>query len=299
MMLPPRAYVFLSLNAVRILSIIALLLIFASNIVTMVGDIKAVRAGSTSLTYTDASGETETYDCDYFDNSTVPNQPAGAFWAVVNRLFILSTTILMLLSEIGWPDQFFKLYFPVLGPEFGVGILGGMQWVTAASILSHHVDDFPLVSGFFLFVIGCFNILLGLIYRSSVKEKRSIMSWRQAKANELLPAPIQAQGKNIRVLQTSVSSIFEKGGSIIREDNTGGASTHSTTGPIRVAFGAGYGFARQGEKKAAHEGFTCAKPVESLPRYHPRPPSGNSRNSEAESEPEAQEVPGNYRPTRI
>lgn len=35
-MLPPRGYIFLSLNAVRVLSIIALLLVFSSNIFILV-----------------------------------------------------------------------------------------------------------------------------------------------------------------------------------------------------------------------------------------------------------------------
>jgi hypothetical protein len=41
-MLPPRAYLFLALNAVRVLSLIALLLVFSSNITVIVSDIKAV-----------------------------------------------------------------------------------------------------------------------------------------------------------------------------------------------------------------------------------------------------------------
>jgi len=271
MVLPPRAYVFLTLNAVRVLSIIALLLVFSSNILIMVEDIKAVRRGSSSLMTTDANGQTETYECDYFDNSTVPNQPAGAFWAVVNRLFIIATTTLMIMSEVGWPEKFFKLYFPVLGQDFGVGILGGIQWITAASILSHHVDEFPLVAGFFLFVIGCFNILLGLIFRSTVKDKRSLTTFRETKANELLPSSVRSRTNDIKILQTSVSSIFsqgEKTAGMFRQDT---GATHASDGS-KVRFGPGYGFARQGEKKAAQDGFIVTRPVESLPRYHSRSP---------------------------
>ncbi|KIL61261.1 hypothetical protein M378DRAFT_82691, partial [Amanita muscaria Koide BX008] len=44
-------------------------------------------------------------------------------------------------------------------------------------ILSHHVDDFTLISAF-LFAIGCLNMLLGLIFHEFVKEKRSIRTWR-------------------------------------------------------------------------------------------------------------------------
>ncbi|KAG8990070.1 hypothetical protein FRB94_004025 [Tulasnella sp. JGI-2019a] len=291
-MLPPRAYLFLSLNAVRILSIIALLLVFSSNILIMVEDIKAVKRGNSTLTSTDASGNIETFDCDYFVDSTVPNQPAGAFWAVVNRLFIIATTIMMILSEVGWPNKFFEDYLPILGRNFGVGILGGIQWITAASILSHHVDDFPLVAGFFLFVIGCFNILLGLVFRDSIKEKRSILSFRNAKAQEMLPTSVRVFGQEIRPLQTSKGSIFsngnEKAGGLGRS-NTGvtykstdemGQKTASSRG-----VGTGYGFARQGEKRAAQNGFFVTRPLDSLPRYHPRPPTSVENESEDEDEP--------------
>jgi hypothetical protein len=34
-------------------------------------------------------------------NSTVPNQPAGVFWAVLNRLLIIVQTVVLILSELG------------------------------------------------------------------------------------------------------------------------------------------------------------------------------------------------------
>ncbi|KAG8860164.1 hypothetical protein FRB96_004189 [Tulasnella sp. 330] len=286
-MLTPKGYLFLSLNAVRTLSIIALLLVFSSNIFILVEDIKAVKAGSSTLTSTNSSGQTETFECDYFDNSTVPNQPAGVFWAVVNRLFIIVTSIVLILSEIGWPDRFFENYLPILGHKFGVGILGTIQWITAASILSHHVDDFPLVAGFFLFVVGCFNIIIGLIFRDSVKDKRSTLTFRLSKNQGL---PISAP----KVLVTANSSIFgnEKGagGPLVRSD-TSGSSYSNETGQFHKAqqFGAGYGFARQGEKQAAHAGYMVTRPVDSLPRYHPRPPT--SVESDADDEDERPERP--------
>lgn len=45
-------------------------------------------------------------------------------------------------------------------------------------MLSHFVQVFPLVSGFFLFSIGCLNILIGLIFREHVKSTRSVLSFR-------------------------------------------------------------------------------------------------------------------------
>ena len=95
-----------------------------------------------------------------FSGSTVPNQPAGVFWAVLNRLLIIFQVIVLFLSEAGWPYKFFDIYFPVLGSNFGVGALGIFECLIGAAVLSHHVDDFSLVSAFFLFALGCLNILV-------------------------------------------------------------------------------------------------------------------------------------------
>jgi hypothetical protein len=59
--------------------------------------------------------------------STVPNQPAGPLWAVVNRLIIIAQTIILVLSEVNFPAVFFDRYFPVLGNAFGLGALGIFQ----------------------------------------------------------------------------------------------------------------------------------------------------------------------------
>lgn len=77
----------------------------------------------------------------------MPNQPAGAFWAIVAGLLIIFQTIILFcesycpspeltrrcslsmksVSEISWPMKFFDRYFPVLGSEFGLGALGIFQ----------------------------------------------------------------------------------------------------------------------------------------------------------------------------
>ena len=92
--------------------------------------------------------------------STVPNEPGGALFAVLNRVLILLETIFLVLSEIGWPLSFFDRFFPVLGSEFGLGPLGIFECLIGASVLSHNVGEFALVSAFFLFSIGCVNMLL-------------------------------------------------------------------------------------------------------------------------------------------
>lgn len=57
----------------------------------------------------------------------MPNQAAGIFWAVLNRLLIIGQVVVLILSEVGWPAAFFDRFFPVLGKDFGLGALGVIQ----------------------------------------------------------------------------------------------------------------------------------------------------------------------------
>jgi hypothetical protein len=121
------------------LSIVALLLAFASSIVVVVSDIRAVNEFQHDPSSNDEScGYIECVHLricyvrsltlvSFFRNSTVPNQPAGVFWAVLNRLFIAFQLVFLFLSEISWPIAFFDRFFPVLGSEFGLGALGVFQ----------------------------------------------------------------------------------------------------------------------------------------------------------------------------
>ncbi|KAH9832906.1 uncharacterized protein C8Q71DRAFT_775501 [Rhodofomes roseus] len=258
-MLPPRAYIFFGLNAVRALSIVSLLLVFASSIFVMTKDVQAFhdfQAQSNSTSY---------QNCDYIPNSDVPNQPAGIFWAVINRILIMLEVIALILSEVGWPYAFFNRFFPVLGSEFGLGPLGIFEGLIGATILSHHVDDFTLVAAFFLFALGCVNMLLGLIFRERAKERRCIFAWRERAKDVLptskLPGPLQAPAEKF------VDDVFN--------GNWKGGATE---------FGrkkAGFGFGRQGEKQAGLKGFLISKPLETLPRYAvpPRPGTPSTTSS--------------------
>ncbi|THU97846.1 hypothetical protein K435DRAFT_828528 [Dendrothele bispora CBS 962.96] len=268
-MLPPRAYFFIGLNIIRALSIIALILVFASNVVTLVHDVEAVNRflAAGNKTGDTNSGNSTLVNDDYILGSTVPNQAAGVFWAVLNRLLILAQVIVLFMSELGWPSSFFNRFFPVLGDDFGLGALGVIQCLIGAAVLSHHVDDFTLVSAFFLFSVGCLNILVGLIFRQGAKSKRSVTSWRDHAKSAL---PTHVAGVDVRPVMSSpptfVSNIFN--GS--EKDRNSSASGSTSSGF------AGHGFGRQGEKAAAMQGYFISKPVESLPRYAPKPTAGPS-----------------------
>jgi len=269
-MMPIRAIQFMGLNAVRALSLVSLVLVFSSTILVMVTNIKAVNAFN-------ANRDNSTMlNCDYIEGSSVPNQPAGVFWAVVASLLIICQTIILGLSEVGWPMAFFDRYFPVLGSEFGLGALGIFQCLISTQILSHHVDDFTLVSAFFLFALGCLNMLLGLIFRESAKAKRSISSWR-AEVKGVLPSSQDNRPvfvNNSESVSRAFSPTGEKSHYVKRQD-----SAASDNRSWRSAEKTGYGFGRQGEKSAALRGFILQKPAESLPRYMTPPPAASTRSA--------------------
>ncbi|KAG6907079.1 hypothetical protein DXG01_010651 [Tephrocybe rancida] len=193
----------MGLNAVRFLSVVSLILVFASTILVMVHNIQAVN------TFLNHSGAADMRDCDYIEIST--------------------------------------------------------------QILSHHVDDFTLVSAFFLFALGCVNMFLGLVFRESAKERRSITSWR-------------AETKSILPTHTGDSKISRPG--FVPRQFTG--EKDLTDRPDSAEFDtwrssekAGYGFGRQGEKAANLRGFILQRPEESLPRYaSPTPPPQDKKYHE-------------------
>ncbi|KAH9997595.1 hypothetical protein BJV77DRAFT_1059012 [Russula vinacea] len=204
--MPSSPYVFYGLTTVRALSVVAILLAFASSIVAMVSDVRAVNRSQHEPPSSDGA-------CGYIGGSTVPNQPAGVFWAVVNRLFIIFQLVFLLLSEISWPMAFFDRFFR------SSGLIG-------ATILSHHVDEFTLVSAFFLFSVGCLNITLGLIFREQAKSKRSIRAWR-AGGNDNISTPK------------------------FRPSRFGGKPGDDSDRDDRSS---GFGFGKQGEKQAGLKG---------------------------------------------
>ncbi|TFY74162.1 hypothetical protein EWM64_g9849, partial [Hericium alpestre] len=215
-MIPPRGFIFIGLNIVRVLSIIGMLLVFASSIFVMVTDVRAVNVFMSGQAA--GNSTSDEIDCDYIGDSTVPNQPAGVFWAVVNRLLIIFQIIFLILSEVEWPLSFFDRFFPVLGSDFGLGALGIFQGLIGATILSHHVDDFTLVAAFFLFSIGCLNMLLGLIFREGAKSKRSISTWRAEKSG-VLPTTAPAATFRSSLFGGQKADMSEFGG--LKRDKSG------------------------------------------------------------------------------
>ncbi|KZS89332.1 hypothetical protein SISNIDRAFT_469373 [Sistotremastrum niveocremeum HHB9708] len=264
-MMPLRGYIFIGLNAIRALSIIALLLVFASNILVIVHDIQAVNAFMANPPSTEDTWSTNStsldMNCDYIDGSTVPNQPAGVFWAVVNRLFILFECIVLLLAEVEWPMKFFDTYFPVLGSGFGLGALGIFQCLIGAAVLSHHIGTFALVSAFFLFSVGCLNCFTGLLFRAGGKEKRSITSWRVARENPLLPGPTGSLRSLRPMVMTGATPV--SGSWVAPADSSAGSTFSEKVPPYGEQAASAFGRAASaGTYYLSKSMFSLSKPEE-------------------------------------
>ncbi|KAF8335728.1 uncharacterized protein EI90DRAFT_3144762 [Cantharellus anzutake] len=285
-MLPPRAYLFIALNAARALSLLTLILVFSSSIVTMAGDIAAIRRSPADLSQHNSTisinGTDYIFDCDYRENSTVPMQPGGSMFAIINHIFIIFQIILLFMSEISWPMSFLDNFVPVLGTQHGVGILGFMQIFIGAAVLSHHVGTFALVSAFFLFAIGILNVLLGLTFRASIRTKRSLTSWR-----DRVPELPRSTSDFKSAMSGKGSGVFGAAQNVFA-NVTGSSEKNQEPGSHP-----GYGFGRQGEKQAGLKGFLISKPVETLPRYAAKPgaPSRNSSRSSNRSSADSTEIP--------
>ena len=130
-----------------------------------------------------------------------------------------------------------------------------------AAILSHDVNTFTLVSAFFLFSLGCVNVLVGLIFRESAKSKRSISSWREH-GKSVLPSRVGGVDVDLKRPPTFISKLYT-GGTAASADST---EKYTGAESTKDRF-AGFGFGRQGEKAAGLKGYLISKPVESLPRY--------------------------------
>jgi len=183
---------FIGLNIIRALSLVALILVFVSNILLIIHDFNVVNSGDSSAqvtTSTNTTGTTPTgantthasvgpLEYQYVQGSTVPNTGSGLFWATGNRVLLLLQILLLIFSEIGWPNAFFARFLPPFSDEYGVAPIGVLECLIGAQVNSHAVDKFSMASAFFLFAIGCVYFILAVISDKRIKAYRAILSWR-------------------------------------------------------------------------------------------------------------------------
>ena len=156
--------------------------------------------------------------------------------------------LVLVLSELSFnfSDKFFAAYFPILGPDFGLGALGVIQCLLGAAVLSHHVNEFALVSAFLLFSVGCLNVLLGLLFREKAKYKRSLRDWRESNA-DVLPTV----GRSASRSSGPPPCAMGKGYGYSYGEEKGVVGVY---GAGNIGDKAGMGFGRQGQKFAAMQG---------------------------------------------
>ena len=124
-------------------------------------------------------------ECTYIPGTEVPTHSWGIFWSELHRAFLLLALITTLLSEINWGgacERLFQVCIPMLSSTWGLAPLGMLQAFIAATVLSHYMYDFPLVVSWMLFVVGCINFLVGLLFRARLKSTRSIFAHRRRAA---------------------------------------------------------------------------------------------------------------------
>ena len=110
-------------------------------------------------------------------------------------------------------------------------------------MLSHHVDEFSLVSAFFLFSLGCLNVLLGLVFRERAKPRRALRAWKES--DDVLPRTSLRSGP--RPFIASAASTVNP---VAPWDEKGAAARSGTL----LSQKSGMGFGRQGEKAALARG---------------------------------------------
>ena len=110
-------------------------------------------------------------------------------------------------------------------------------------MLSHRVDVFPKVAAFFLFSIGCLNILLGLIFREKGRFKRSMSAWKDTK--DVLPTVNGRATPSFSTAPSFARSSREEGDLNEKATSLGFGRQLSSTGN---------GFGAKGEKAAGLKG---------------------------------------------
>lgn len=169
---------FLGLNALRLVSLVVIILVFTTLIMGFVEDVRDY--------HNDAiMDEALTEDCAYVPGTSIPMQTWGILWVEVHRALLILGVIALFFAEcsffsIARLENASQIWFPVLSRTRGLAALGCVHVVIATSILSHYLDEFPLVVSWMLFVIGMCYLCLGLAFHSHpLKDGRSLFSQKR------------------------------------------------------------------------------------------------------------------------
>ncbi|CAO1614290.1 unnamed protein product [Sympodiomycopsis kandeliae] len=179
-MIPLHGIGFFGFNILRFVSVIATVLVLSSTLMVMVLDGREYNAAK-------RDSPEDFDDCEYLPGTDVPTHTWGIFWVQLDRTFVLILLILCVLSEINWGGRLQKSAehcFPILGRNFGTGPLGALQMMVSTNLLSHYLEEFPLVTAWLLAIVGFINFHLGLIFRQRQRDYRSMSPKRRALARD-------------------------------------------------------------------------------------------------------------------
>lgn len=276
-MTKPNIYLFITLNAVRLLSIASILLATSASIFILVTDFTAYKLFWDAATRPDFELPDATIEMPYIPNSTVPNQPGGVFWSMGSRIVICLLLLVLAASELGWASSQFSAHFPVLGRDFGVGPLGIFQLSIGATIPSHRTDNLGLAAGCLLVATGCLNIILGLVLHERAK---TIRSWTQYSEEDepVLPTatrPMATRSPLARASHTFVSLWFNS------DKDEGSSGRFGAKSRAALYSDSGHSDESTGETKAQGaatvRGLKISRPLSVLPRAF-RYKGGSSSN---------------------
>ncbi|SPO21126.1 uncharacterized protein UTRI_00603 [Ustilago trichophora] len=169
---------FIGLNALRLVSLVVIILVFTTLIMGLIEDVRDY--------HNDANmDEARIEDCAYVPGTSIPMQTWGIFWVEFHRALLLLGVVALFFAELSWfgisrLEQASQIWFPILSRTRGLAALGCVHVVIATSILSHYLDEFPLVVSWMLFIIGLCYLCLGIAFHSHpLKDGRSLFSQKR------------------------------------------------------------------------------------------------------------------------
>lgn len=169
---------FVGLNALRLVSLVVAILVFTTLIMGLVEDIRDYH-NDANISYGLAD------DCAYVPGTNIPMQTWGIVWVELHRALIMIGVVALFLAELSWLgisslERASQIWFPLLSRTRGLAAMGCVHVTIATSMLSHYLDEFPLVVSWMMFVVGIIYVFFGLSFHLySLKDGRSLISHKR------------------------------------------------------------------------------------------------------------------------
>ncbi|RXK36498.1 hypothetical protein M231_06219 [Tremella mesenterica] len=107
----------------------------------------------------------EIQDSGWVAGSSLPDQPGGTGFAILSRLIIAVSISILILAQVGSPEDFLYHHLGWLGPQSTTLFLGLLQIIISVENLRTYEKKGFLIPAWALLVIGSLNVVFGLILR--------------------------------------------------------------------------------------------------------------------------------------